>query len=407
MPSEVVIAGAKRSLIGTDSGALSPYGAVDTASAVIAYMLRELEERASLFRREEIKAFISGICVSSNIGQNLPRQIMERCSILKTETAYTVNEMCGSGLEAVIQGYNAIKSGEYPLFLVGGVEMPLATPFYLTRQQLVKWRDKKLSEIGEFLPRGDLRDALWCSIQDVHTIVHAENTTAKWVASRGYDRETFKVEIDKYAVQSSCRAVEAQEQGLFTEEIVPFPDSTVQDEFPRTKKLSRLARLRGTHFTPDGLFLTSHNSPPLGNGAAYLLLADRDYAEQKGLPILARITGYSRSGVAPEDFLLAPLHAVKKLLNEKEMTIEDLDIFEMNSAYGSQMLINKEELNLPMERVNIQGDSIALGHPVGAAGARILTTLIHSLIRVKGKRGLTAICLGGGNGLAMSVERET
>lgn len=406
MSNDVVIVGAKRSVIGTETGALKSLNAVDLAASVIGDLLNEAEKDSNSFSRNEIQSFISGICVGSNIGQNLPRQIMEKCEIKKTETAFAVNEMCGSGLEALILAFNSIRAGEYPITLAGGVEMPSASPFYLTREQLIQWQDKKVEEIQDLLPRGDIRDALWCSIHDVHTIVHAENATEKWVAQRGYDREDFKKSIDEYAILSANRALAAMENGIFEKEIAPAGEGGKKDEFPRVKKMSRLARLRGTHFTPDGLFLTSHNSPPLANGASYLLLSDRKTAEKFGFSPLASIIGYSRAGVDPEDFLLAPVKAVSQLLKKTNMTIDDFDLLEMNTSYGSQMLINKEELNLNMAKVNITGDCVALGHPVGAAGARILTTLIYGLIREGKKKGLASICLGGGNALAMAIERE-
>ncbi|MBI9099796.1 MAG: thiolase family protein, partial [Spirochaetaceae bacterium] len=301
---------------------------------------------------------------------------------------------------------NSIKLGEYPMVLAGGVEMPSASPFFITEDQLIDWRDKKVKDIQELVIRADVRDALWCSMHDVHTIVHAENTTASWVEKKGLNREEFKKAIDEYAVLSAERALRALKMGYFSHEIAPVEETEKNDEIPRIKKMSRLSRLRGTHFTPDGLFLTSHNSPPLANGAAYLLLMSRETAYGKKLKPLARITGYSRAGIRPEKFLLAPIKAVKKLLEKTETKISDYDLLEMNTSYGSQILINKDELNLDMNKVNIYGDCIALGHPVGAAGARILTTLIYALKNERKKRGLAAICLGGGNALAISVERE-
>ena len=211
---------------------------------------------------------------------------------------------------------------------------------------------------------------------------------------------------DRYAVLSAERALHAIKSGYFKEEIVHIPETSETDEIPRVKKIDRLARLRGTHFTPDGIFLTSHNSPPLANGAAYMLLMDRSTAEKRNLKPIARITGYSRAGITPEDFILAPIKAVKSLLNKTATKISDYDLLEMNTSYGSQMLINKDELGLDMSKVNIYGDCIALGHPVGAAGARILTTLLYALKREGKSKGLASICLGGGNALAMAVERE-
>ncbi len=408
MENDIVIIGAKRSIIGSSSGSgsLNSLSAVELASFVIEDILQNVEKDGFHFSRDEIQSFISGICVGSNIGQNLPRQIMEKCRIGETETAFSVNEMCGSGLEAVILAYNSIRIGEYPMALAGGVEMPSATPFFITREQLIDWKDKKVEEIQDLVVRADVHDAMWCSMHNVHTIVHAENTTSEWVEKRGLDRENFKTAIDEYAVLSAERTLNAIREGFFSEETVSIPGASIIDEIPKIKKMSKLARLRGTHFTPDGLFLTSHNSPPMANGAAYLLLMTRETAERKKLKPLARITGYSRAGVRPEDFILAPVKAVNQLLEKTSTKIYDYDLLEMNTSYGSQMLINRDELELDMGRVNIYGDCVALGHPIGAAGARLLTTLVYALKRERKKRGLVSICLGGGNGLAMSIERE-
>lgn len=406
MQNDVVIIGAKRSIIGSDSGSLKNFSAVDLAAHVIEDLLQGIEKRGYKFSRDQIHSFITGICVGSDIGQNLPRQILEKCGIRKTETAFSINEMCGSGLEAVIQGLNSIRLKEYQVVLAGGVEMPSAAPYYITRDQIINWKEKRIEEIQDLILRGYIRDAMWCAIHNVHTIVHAENTTAKWVRKRGIDPDKFKTSIDQYAILSSERALSAIKQGYLTEEIVPITSGAEKDEIPRLKKMSMLSRLQGTHYTPDGVFLTSHNSPPVANCAAYLLLMDRETAIEKGLKPLARITGYSRAGTNPEDFLLAPIKAVRNLLKKSGTDITDYDLLEMNSSFGSQMLINRDELGLDMEKVNIYGDSISYGHPIGAAGSRLLTTLIYALKRENKNRGLLSICLGGGNAIAMSVERE-
>lgn len=406
MSNEVAIVAANRTIIGTDNGSLQDLNAATLSIPLVDKMLCQLEKRESSFSRSLIEAFVSGICVESNLGQNLPRQILEGCGIEKTEAAFTVNEMCGSGLEAIFLGQSFVKSNEYPIVLCGGVEMPLATPFYLTKSQLKVWRDKKLEEIEDQLERGDLKDALWCSLHDVHTIVHAENTTSQWVQDKGYDPLTFKEQIDQYAMLSAERALSAIDKNHFSHEILFVSEADRKDEFPRVKKMNRLSRLKGTHFTPDGLFLTSQNSPPLGNGAAYLLLMKREKAEKLHIQPLAVITDYCRAGVDPKNFLLAPIDAVRNLLSKTSTSIKDYDLLEMNTSYGSQMLINREELDLPMDLVNVSGDCIALGHPVGAAGARIVTTLIYGLKRTGGKRGLASICLGGGNALAIAIERR-
>ncbi|MFA6093600.1 MAG: thiolase family protein [Elusimicrobiota bacterium] len=406
-PDDIVIADAARSILGSDNGSLKDFGAVDLAAGVVEQLLEKVERRSPRFSRKDIDCFACGLGVGAGIGQNLPRQITHKVGLDEIKAAFVLNEMCGSGMGAILAGAQSLKLGEAELVLAGGVEAPAAAPWLISRQQLIDWKDLKVGDIQEKLLRSDLHDALWDKISDVHTIWHAENTTARWVKGKGLDPEVFKRKIDDYAKLSHDRALAAAAAGEFQEELAPLPGAAKNDELPAKKNIELMYKRKGTIYTPQGEFLSNHNSPPLANGACFLLLMTRRKADALGLEPLSTIKAYARSGVKPEDFLLAPLAAVRELLKKTQTAIGDYDLVESNSAFGSQMLINQAELGLDMDKVNVRGDCIALGHPIGAAGARITTTLLHSLKQKKKRQGLALICLGGGNGIALAVENES
>lgn len=402
---DVVVAAARRTIVGSDNGSLKDLSLVEVGSAVLESILTPLEEESAAFRRDQIDQMILGHCIGAGTGQNLPRQLASRCGMDRVESAFVVNEMCGSSLEAIILASGFLAHDEYPLVLAGGVEMPAVAPWLISTRQLIDWKDRPVGSIQEDVVKADVFDALWCGIYQKHTIVHAEATTAAWAAERNLDPEGFKLEIDQWAVESHRRALEAAARGHLKGETALIPGTGEADELPKNKPLSLLQKRRGTQYTPEGLYLSNHNSPPLANCAAFLLMMKNRTAGKYGFTPLARIIGYARMGVVPEKYLLAPLGAVRKLLEKTGLSIGDFDLLELNTAFGSQMIINRMELGLDMEKVNIYGDCIAFGHPIGAAGARLSTTLLHAL-KNRGKRlGLVAMCLGGGNALAVAFER--
>ncbi len=405
-PDDVVVVEAVRSIIGSSHGGLKDLSAAQLGGAVADHLLARVEKSSQAFSRSAIDYFVCGMGIGAGVGQNLPRQIAQQSGLAEIATAFVVNEMCGSGMEAIILGSQALKLGESSFALVGGVEAPDGSPWLITRSQLIDFKDLRVADLPEKLFRADVYDSLWDKTCGVHTIVHAEKITAEWVARKGLDPEVFKRKIDEYAKLSHDRALAAAAAGDFQEEIVPVPGAGLQDELPAKKNLELMVRRRGTSYTPDGRFLSNHNSPPLADCASFLLLTRRRTAEQLGLKPLGRIVSHARAGTAPERYLLASLAAARELLQKTKTRIEDYDLVESNTAFGSQMLINQAELGLDMSKVNIHGDCIALGHPIGAAGARITTTLLHALKRTGKKRGLAMTCLGGGNGIALAVERE-
>ncbi len=404
--NDVVIIGSTRSIIGSVSGSLRNFKAVEIAHHVLNNLISGIEKSSPGFSKDFIRQFILGICVGSGIGQNLPRQIAKLSQITGLESAFIVNELCGSSLEAVILAFQSIKLGEYPIVIAGGVECMSAAPYLITAKQLIDWQDMRVEEIQTMVVKSDMHDALWCEMYDVHTIVHAEKTTGEWVKERGLDSEDLKYKIDEYAILSNERSCKAINEGVFKQEITIIPETSENDELPSVQKMEKLKKRRGTQYTPEGIFLSNRNSPPPANAAAFLMLMGRKEAARLDLKPMAKITDFGRAGVVPEKFLIAPVAAVKNLLKKTGTTISDYDLMELNTAFGSQMLINKEELSLDMDKVNIYGDCIALGHPIGAAGARLLTTLLYALKRNKKKRGLMSICLGGGNALALAIETE-
>jgi acetyl-CoA C-acetyltransferase len=313
--------------------------------------------------------------------------------------------MCGSGLEAIILGMQSLQMEEYPLSIVGGIEVPSAAPYFITREQLIEWKDKRVEDIQEMLIRADVCDALWCKMHDVHSVVHAENATQEWVKENNIDPGKFKLEIDEYAVMSHRRALNAISEGLLKEEITVIPAASEKDELPAERKLNVLQRQIGTRYTPKGMFISNYNSPPPANAAVFLMIMKYKEAFRLGVQPLARIAGYARAGVSPEKFLFAPIKAIRHLFKKTETVLQDYDLLEVNSAYGPQVLFCKAELGVDLDKVNIYGDSIAYGHPVGAAGARLTTTLLYALKRKETDRGIVSICLGGGNALALAVER--
>ncbi len=405
LDDDVVVVGAKRTIVGSTGGPPRELGHACLGHSAVLGLLKFVESNASIFSREELQHFVVGLCIGAGIGQNLPRQITQRLGLESIESAYVVNEMCGSGLESIIHGINAVKTGEYVLSIAGGVEDPSSAPYLITTKQLIDWKDRSVGEIQSEVVRADMFDALWCKMYDVHTIVHAEESTANWVSRNKIDESEFKQKIDEYAVMSHQRALDAISSGLLKEEIVPVDEMSNNDELPTKKNIKILSKRAGTQFTPEGKYLSNHNSPPLASNAAFIMLMKYSKAKEMGLEPMARINGYTRAGISPRNFLLAPIDAVRKLLNQTETKISDYDLLEMNTAFGSQMIINEIELGLDMNKVNVYGDCIAYGHPIGAAGGRLATTLLHAMKREGPSKGLVSMCLGGGNAIAMAFER--
>lgn len=390
---EVVIVSAVRLATGRFLGSLREFSAPQLG----AHVIREAVRRAGI-EPGAVDECIMGQVVQAGAGQAPARQAALHGGLPETVGALTVNMVCGSGLRAVALAADAIACGHADAVVAGGMESMSRVPYLLprVREGLRLGHDTAVDAV--------IRDGLWCAFEDRH-MGHAAEFVAR---EYGVTREAQ----DAYALESHRRAAAAAEAGAFTDEIVPVeiparkgpPVPFTADESVRPDStMDALARLRPA-FDAGGT-VTSGNAPPLNDGAAALVLMAGARARALGLPPLARIVGHAVAGVAPLRVLMAPVPAITRLLARVGWTAADVDLYEINEAFSAQMVAVLRALDLPPEKVNVHGGAVALGHPIGASGARILTTLLHALRRRGARRGVAALCLGGGNGVALAVER--
>ena len=393
-----VIVGAARTPIGKFLGAISSLSAPELGAIAI----REALKRSGV-APEEVQEVIMGHVIQGGSGQAPARQAALKAGIPPTVSAVTVNKVCGSGLKAVMLASQAIKAGDAEVIVAGGQESMSNAPYYVYGMRNgVKLTDQKMVD-------GMIRDGLWCSSCDVHMGSHAEYTAGKATVTRQQQ--------DEFAAGSHRKAVEAIEQGRFRDEIAPVElagkkGTTVvdTDEGPRKDTtLDVLSKLRpafpGNDPKAPDLSVTAGNASSLNDGAAALVVVSEEFAESRGLEILGRITGYATGPTAPQDLFFAPIVAVRNLMKKSGAKIGDYDLIEANEAFASQALANGAELGWDWNKVNVNGGAIALGHPIGASGARVLTTLLYAMKSRGAKKGLATLCLGGGDAVALSVER--
>jgi acetyl-CoA C-acetyltransferase len=393
-----VIVSAVRTPIGRFLGGLSPLSAPELGGIVI----REAVRRAGV-SLDDIDEVIIGNVIQGGVGQAPARQAMLKGGIPTSVSAVTINKVCGSGLKSVMLASQAIKAGDLQVAVAGGMESMSNAPYYMYGMRNgVKAGDQTLVD-------GMIKDGLWCSFCDVHMGSHAEYTARK--------AEITRERQDEFALASHRKAVAAIESGKFKNEIVPVqipsrkgPTTVDTDEGPRKDtSLEALAKLKPA-FPPksgsvEGLTVTAGNAPGLNDGASALVVTSEEYARANGLTILARITGYATGAMDPQDLFFAPIRAVNNLMEKTRTSINDFDLIEANEAFASQALADGDQLNWLWDRVNVNGGAIALGHPIGASGARVLTTLLYALEDRHKERGLATLCLGGGDAVALSVER--
>lgn len=392
-----VIVAAARTPIGRFLGGLSALSAPELGAVAI----RAALSRAGL-APEAVGNVIMGNVVQAGVGQAPARQAALKAGLPGTVSAVTVNKVCGSGLEAVMLAAQSIKAGDEEVVVAGGQESMSNAPYYVNGMRSgVKFGDQTLVD-------GLSKDGLWCAFCDVPMGNHAEYTAVK----AGITRE----QQDEFAVQSQAKAVAAIKAGKFAAEIVPVeiagrkgPTVIDTDEGPRADTtLEGLGKLRPAFPGKDKnapLTVTAGNASTLNDGAAAVVVTSEAYANAHGLPIMARITGYATGGGAPEDLFFAPIVAVQRLMAKTGATINDYDLIEANEAFASQALADGAGLGWDWNRVNVNGGAIALGHPLGASGARVLVTLLFAMQDRNKKTGLATLCLGGGNAVALSVER--
>ncbi|MQA89426.1 MAG: acetyl-CoA C-acyltransferase [Gemmatimonas sp.] len=397
--STAVIVSAVRTPVGRFLGGLAPLSAPQLGAVAV----REALERSGV-PADAVDEVILGNVIQAGTGQAPARQAAILGGVPATVPALTINKVCGSGLKAVMLAAQAIRAGDADVLVAGGMESMSNAPHLLRGlREGVKFGNQQLID-------GLIHDGLWCSFGECHMGGHAEYTADK----AGISRQA----ADEYALESHRKAIAAMEGGKFDAEIVSVEISgrkgttTVsRDESPRADtSLESLARLRPA-FPQDApehikeLVVTAGNAPGLNDGASALVVTSEAYARDAGLRIRARINGYASGAMEPRDLFFAPVDAVRRLLEKDDTTIGDYDLIEANEAFAVQALANGQELGWDWERVNVHGGAVALGHPIGASGARVLTTLIHALEDRDLRTGLATLCLGGGNAVALSIER--
>ncbi|MEA3374975.1 MAG: acetyl-CoA C-acetyltransferase [Chloroflexota bacterium] len=392
--NDAVIVSAVRTPIGKFQGTLAPL----SASELGAVPVRAAVERAGI-DPAAIDEVLMGNVVQAGQGQAPARQAGIKAGIPSSVGATTVNKICGSGLKAVMLAAAMIGAGDGDIFVAGGMESMNNGPYMLKNARFgYRLGDGSLVD-------GMVHDGLWCSFEDHHM-----GNSAEWIA-REYDLK--REELDDYAYHSHMKAIQAIDEGRFEDEIVPVEvpqrkGSTIlfdTDEFPRRDtSLEALAGLQPA-FDPNGI-VTAGNSPGITDGAAATVVMRRAKAEELGIRPLAHIVAYDQAAVDPLKVFTAPIYAVRKLLDKTGTTVDDYDLFEVNEAFAAQMLADMRELGLPGEKVNVNGGAIALGHPIGCSGTRVLVTLIYALRHRGLQHGLTTLCLGGGGAVAMTIELE-
>jgi acetyl-CoA C-acetyltransferase len=387
-----VIVGAARTPTGKFLGGLASF----TAPQLGAIVIKEAVRRSGI-AQDAIEEVIMGNVVSAGVGQAPARQAALHSGLPVDIPAFTVNKVCGSGLKAVMLAAQAIRTGDEQAFVAGGMESMSNAPYLLAK-----------ARTGYRMGNGEIIDAvvhdgLWCALENIHMGNEAEIIAEKF----GVTRE----EQDHFALQSHQRAAAATAAGRFKEEIVPVEikqkKGTVvvdKDEPIRSDStLEALAKLKPA-FVSEGGTVTAGNAPGLSDGASATVVVDQAFAKANRLTELARITGYASAAITPRYIFAAPTRAVRRLLERTGMKIGDFELIEVNEAFAAQALANGKELDWDWSRVNVNGGAIALGHPIGSSGSRLLITLIHELRRRGGGRGLATLCLGGGGAVAMSVE---
>lgn len=389
-----VIVSACRTAIGKFQGALSTFSAPQLGGLAVAEALRRANVPGA-----EVEDVLMGNVLQAGLGQNPARQSLRAAGIPDAVSAVTVNKVCGSGLKTVMLAAQAIKAGDLKVAVAGGMESMSNAPYYLPT-----------ARGGARLGHTQALDAIvWDGLWDHYNNFHMGNTGELVAKKYGITR----AEQDAYAVESHRRAVAAQKTGAFDAEIFGVeikqkkgdPIVVKADEGPRgDSTVEALAKLRPA-FQPEGGTVTAGNASSINDGAAAVVVVDEDYAKAHGLKVLARITGYTTGGLAPEWVMMAPEVATKKLCALLKCSPADFDLVEMNEAFSVQMVALQRQLEIDPAKWNVHGGAVALGHPIGCSGTRVLVTLLHALQRHGKTRGAAGLCLGGGNAVVMSVER--
>ncbi len=393
---EVVIAEAVRTPIGVFGGTLRDVTAVELGGLVI----REVLRRAKI-GPDKVEEVIMGNVLQAGLGQNPARQAAIRAGISQHIPSVTINKVCGSGMKAVILAAQAIKAGDADIIVAGGMENMSEAPFVLPHS---RWGHRMgHDQIVDVV----IQDGLWCSFSHTHMGITAENIAEKF----GFSRE----DQDAFAAKSQQKAEAAIKSGRFKDEIVPVtvpqrrgdPIIFDTDEFPRFGTTVETLRKLKPAFRDDGT-ITAGNSSGVNDGGAALLIMSAEKAYKMGIQPLARIVAYAYQGCEPELMGTGPIYAVRSaIVKVRDQLKKDIDLVELNEAFAAQAMACLQDLNLDTSIVNVNGGAIALGHPIGCSGARILTTLVHEMAKRQASVGLAALCIGGGQGIATIIERDS
>lgn len=391
--SRVAIVSAKRTAIGSFGGSLKDIPAATLGAEVVKKSLEEINLSPTL-----VDEVIFGNVLGAGLGQNIARQIAIFAGIPQEKSAFVVNKVCGSGLKSVVLGAQSILLSDNDIVVCGGVENMSTAPYYT--------KDARFgAKLGNFeLEDSIIHDGLTDAFENYHMGITAENIAEQFFISRKQQ--------DEFATLSQQKASAAIEKGKFSNEIVPITIKTRKeekvfdtDEFVRpSTNLESLAKLRPA-FKKDGT-VTAGNASGINDGAACVILMSEKRANELGINILGFIDGYATAGLDNKVMGLGPIPATRKVLDKLNLTTDDIDLFELNEAFAAQSIAVLNELNLDTSKVNINGGAIALGHPIGASGCRILVTLIHELINENKNRGLCSLCIGGGQGISMVISRD-
>ena len=389
--NDVIITSAKRTAVGSIGKSLKNVSADDLGSSVISNVLKK-----SKVTSNDVDEIIMGQVLTGGTGQNPARQASMKSGIPKEKPAYIVNQVCGSGIRSVASAFQSIKAGDSKIVIAGGQESMSLAPHAIHLRDGKKLGDTELVDTM-------IKDGLWDAFNGYHMGITAENVAEKFQVTR--DQQ------DKFALSSQNKALKAQKENKFNDEIINFKIKSkkaeidfYKDEHPREGiNLSALSRLKPA-FKKDGT-VTAGNASGINDGAAAVAVMSSDEAEKRGVEKLVSIKSWASCGVDPALMGTGPIPSSKKAMDLAGWSVKDVDLFEINEAFAAQSLAVLKTLSIPEEKVNVNGGAIAIGHPIGASGTRILVTLIHEMIKRDVKKGLATLCIGGGMGIAMCVER--
>ena len=387
----VFVTSATRTAVGSLNKSLKNVPGFELGSAVISESVKKSD-----LKKDDVDEIILGQVLTGGAGQNPARQALIHCGIPKEKPAYIVNQVCGSGIRSIASGFQSIKSGDSKIVIAGGQESMSLAPHAIHLRDGKKLGDTELTDTM-------IKDGLWDAFHGYHMGITAENVAEKFQITR--DQQ------DQFAFKSQEKAIKAQKADKFKDEIINFKIKSKKaeidfnkDEHPRDGiNLEALRRLKPV-FKKDGT-ITAGNASGINDGAAAVTLMSDSEAEKRGLKKLVSIKSWASCGVDPALMGTGPIPSSKKALDLAGWSVKDVDLFEINEAFAAQSLAVLKTLSIPEEKVNVNGGAIALGHPIGASGTRILVTLIHEMIKRDVKKGLATLCIGGGMGIAMCIER--